>query len=508
MVALNDGVFDLARWKVTLPTGSPEKPTEVAGQKLADLDSPWCKRTADGGVAFRAPVNGVTTKGSKNPRSEGRELDGHGGGAKWQPNQGTNSLTVVEAFTILPDGKPHVVGLQIHDAANDVSVFRLEGNRLYVTHGNDNNYKLIDSNYVLGTKFVAQYVVTGNRVHAYYNGAKVAEIDVSGMSDFYFKAGAYVQANCTVKGVPCNAENVGEVVVYSMSVAHSDEPPVIAPGPGPSTPPASPPPAPSPPPASSPPVTTGPYTVVMLIRHGEKPDSKNKGISPTGKEDSHSLTAAGWQRARGLTELFAPAGFIRGDLYRPRIIYAADGPSAGERMKQTVSFLAARLGVTPILKFDKGKYADLVKTLKALPVQGEVALVCWEHSEIPPIAEDLAGVKISWPDACYDVVLVFTANGKGGWTMRQAAQMIVPGDDPNSLDGKPIPAWPPAPPSPPPPPPPAVSEPAPVPSTPDPTPAPPPVTEPDPVPSWPTPTPPAPVRSWWQVFLDWWRRNT
>ena len=48
----------------------------------------------------------------------------------------------------------------------------------------------------------------------------------------------------------------------------------------------------------------------MIIRHAEKPDGSAPGLDEDGNEDDSSLTAVGWQRARGLVDLFDPT---RGD---------------------------------------------------------------------------------------------------------------------------------------------------------------------------------------------------
>ena len=50
-----------------------------------------------------------------------------------------------------------------------------------------------------------------------------------------------------------------------------------------------------------------PDAVVMVIRHGEKPDGSDHGVDAQGKKDNSSLTATGWDRAKGLVNLFAPA---------------------------------------------------------------------------------------------------------------------------------------------------------------------------------------------------------
>ena len=215
-------VLDLANWKETLPIGSAGKPTEVSQPQLKTFSAdPWFT-TAAGctGVQFRAAVNGVTTSGSGYPRSELREMDG-GDAASWSTTQGTSTLTVDTSVTHLPADKPQVVVAQIHDSEDDVTVFRLEGSKLYVTKGNDTHYQLADGNYRLGTRFTVRFVAGGGRISAFYNGTKVADFAEESSGD-YFKAGVYTQANCD-KSSPCSTENYGETVVYGVTVAHQDQ---------------------------------------------------------------------------------------------------------------------------------------------------------------------------------------------------------------------------------------------------------------------------------------------
>lgn len=168
--------------------------------------------------------------------------------ASWSAATGAHTLTVVEAFTHLPVGKPHLVGAQVHDAKNDWSVFRLEGSNLYITSGNDPHHKLVTSAYVLGTQYEAKFVVYQNKINAYYNGVLQASMDATGLVGAYFKAGAYTQANCG-NSAPCDATNYGETTIFSVSVVHSDVPaPVTPPIPVPvPIPPVDPPPVVVPP---------------------------------------------------------------------------------------------------------------------------------------------------------------------------------------------------------------------------------------------------------------------
>jgi hypothetical protein len=58
----------------------------------------------------------------------------------------------------------------------------------------------------------------------------------------------------------------------------------------------------------------GPGTLVMLIRHGEKPagSGSGPGIDVHGNESDSSMTATGWARARELVDLFDPAPGLPG----------------------------------------------------------------------------------------------------------------------------------------------------------------------------------------------------
>ncbi|MGQ0841858.1 polysaccharide lyase family 7 protein [Actinokineospora sp.] len=215
-------ILNLANWKVTLPTGSSGKPTEIKQPQLRTYaKDPHFVPAADcAGVRFRAPVNGVTTSGSKYPRSELREMTKNGSdNAKWSTTSGTHTMIIQEAITRLPKTKPHVVAGQIHGGDDDVTVFRLEGTKLYVTDGDNAKHKLVTSSYQLGTRFEAKFVASGGKIKVYYNGALQTTLSKK-VSSAYFKAGAYTQANCG-NSSPCSKDNYGEVVIYGLKVTHT-----------------------------------------------------------------------------------------------------------------------------------------------------------------------------------------------------------------------------------------------------------------------------------------------
>ncbi|RYJ29828.1 polyguluronate lyase precursor [Streptomyces sp. L-9-10] len=214
-----------SNWKIQLPVDDPNasgtQPLEIKQPTLASYTiNPWFTPTSDcKGVTFRAAVNGATTTNTSYPRSELREMTNNGASlASWSSSSGTHTLIVDQAINRLPATKSHVVAGQIHDG-NDRSVFRLEGTSLYVTKDNDTHYKLVTSNYKLGTQFEAKFVVSGGKIKAYYNGVLQTTI-TSAFTTGYFKAGVYTQANCG-NSSPCSTDNYGETTIYNVSVKHS-----------------------------------------------------------------------------------------------------------------------------------------------------------------------------------------------------------------------------------------------------------------------------------------------
>lgn len=216
------GVLDLTNWKLTLPTGADEDPTEITQPELASFSArPWFR--AEPGcdaVSFRAAVNGVTTGGSSYPRAELREMTDDGEEeAAWSTTDGVHTLAVREAFTALPDERPYLVGAQVHGGDDDVTVFRLEGSSLYVTDGDDRHHHLVTDAYELGTEFEAGFVAGDGGIDVYYNGRLETTIAHEGDTN-YFKAGAYTQANCD-NSEPCADDNYGEVRISHLDVTHS-----------------------------------------------------------------------------------------------------------------------------------------------------------------------------------------------------------------------------------------------------------------------------------------------
>lgn len=201
-------------WYLTLPTGKPGSPDTVRQPALGTYSSDWFRLNDTGdGVVFTARCDGVTTKNSKYPRSELRQMTGDQL-AGWD-NLGTGqTLTVEQAITAVPSAKPEVVAAQIHDADDDVCEVMLSGRALIVSYDDGERAVTLDPNYVLGTRYRLQIVAANGRVQVSYNGALKASLPLSG-SGWYWKAGAYVQSNPSKGDAPTA---VGQVVVYRLAV--------------------------------------------------------------------------------------------------------------------------------------------------------------------------------------------------------------------------------------------------------------------------------------------------
>jgi len=178
-------------------------------------------------------------------------------------------------------------------------------------------------------------------------------------------------------------------------------------------------------------------TMVMVIRHGEKPDGEEPGLDATGNADDSSMTKVGWDRAHALVGLFDPAqGALRPGLARPTAIYAAGANEDGEgqRTRETVEPLSGRLGVTTDTRYGKGDEEELVEHVLSQPGP---TLISWAHSEIPAIAEAFPSVTPTppseWEEDRFDVIWTFTKT-PDGWHFAQLPELVLPQDKPDIIE--------------------------------------------------------------------------
>ena len=174
--------------------------------------------------------------------------------------------------------------------------------------------------------------------------------------------------------------------------------------------------------------------MIMVIRHAEKPlhpSGSPHGVNPDG-EDAHSLTVTGWIRAGALVELFAPTrGDPPAELRRPDTIYAsAYAGGHSKRSMQTVTPLAARLGLQVVKRYAAGDEGHLTREISTRP---GATLIAWHHEALHKIPQHLGQVDPNppdyWPPDRFDVIWTFT-HDDAGWRFTQVPQLLLPGDLP------------------------------------------------------------------------------
>jgi|SRR5580700_5191459 hypothetical protein len=181
---------------------------------------------------------------------------------------------------------------------------------------------------------------------------------------------------------------------------------------------------------------------IFIIRHGEKPGTpiEAPGIDPVAGlfDDPDSLTAAGWERARALVNLFHPTkGAPTAGLATPTCLFAAavDDPDSSKRPLQTILPLALSFG--PPLPVDSSIQASNITALAAAAQSAAgVVLVAWKHEHIIEIAALLspdAALPPKWSKDRFDVVFVFERNTAGTYNFSQTLEHALPSDSDATL---------------------------------------------------------------------------
>ena len=176
-------------------------------------------------------------------------------------------------------------------------------------------------------------------------------------------------------------------------------------------------------------------TKIMIIRHAEKPTTTPlaNGVTITGSQDKDSLIVLGWQRAGALVTLFAPSrGPLQSsELATPQFIYATSTSDVeGNRPEETITPLAAKLGLTPNKSFANSQ--EQAAAASAMSCNG-IVLICWPHGKIPKLASYIPlssnnknPVPSSWPSDRFDVVFVFDLDtSAGGYIFSQVPELLL-----------------------------------------------------------------------------------
>ena len=183
-------------------------------------------------------------------------------------------------------------------------------------------------------------------------------------------------------------------------------------------------------------------TNIFVIRHAEKPSNELQGVNEQGTNDEKSLIPRGWQRAGALATFFgSPKG-----LTPPARIYTSDPEkekvaphdkigSNSKRPLETVTPLAAKLNVVPVVTYAKGDEAALIAEVANF---NDTTLICWQHEAIPQIASLIMGsadgIPTPWPSDRFDVVWSFTREDTTEpWIFSQICQQLLAGDGPQAI---------------------------------------------------------------------------
>jgi Alginate lyase len=213
-------VLNLTDWKLQLPVeaGRSGQIEEVKWPALRSYSSWYFQvNAARDGVVFRATAGGKTTPGAKFARSELRQMmNGGTRQAAWSSAGSIWSMTIREAITQLPPGRPAIVAGQIHGIGSHyIALVRLDDHRLWVKTEAGSEGSL-DVDYKLGTVFTVRFVASGDLISIYYDDVLKVELHEQ-CTGCYFKAGAYLQSN-TNWDAP---DAYGEVIIYDLTVSHS-----------------------------------------------------------------------------------------------------------------------------------------------------------------------------------------------------------------------------------------------------------------------------------------------
>ena len=146
---------------------------------------------------------------------------------------------------------------------------------------------------------------------------------------------------------------------------------------------------------------------IILLRHAEKPNDQ---------EDPH-LSPAGVKRAARLVA-FIMTDPVMSSAGRPVAIFATESTKhdRGQRTQETVAPLARALKLPVLTPFHGKQYRPLAKQILSTPAYaGKTVLICWNHEEIPALAQALGvtPAPAKWKGSVFDEVYVITyANGR------------------------------------------------------------------------------------------------
>lgn len=171
-------------------------------------------------------------------------------------------------------------------------------------------------------------------------------------------------------------------------------------------------------------------STIMFIRHAEKPEKAEKGVTQNGEHDEHSLSVRGWTRAGALAALFANPESTPHITKPSRVIATAPSDTyKSKREHDTALPTARRLGLEIESQQVPDDYALMVEALKG---SSEPALIVWHHGSIPSFVRafplsNADQVPKKWPEDRFDLIWVLEPNGDT-YRWREVEQGLLHGD--------------------------------------------------------------------------------
>ena len=177
-------------------------------------------------------------------------------------------------------------------------------------------------------------------------------------------------------------------------------------------------------------------TVVMFIRHGEKPSDHGtpRGINPHGEHDDHSLSVRGWMRAGALAAWLAHAPTPASPGLHPPQRIVATKPSAEAKSRReidTAEPIARRLHVVVDSDIERGSELNVRESILGDP---RPTLVVWHHGAMGHLVRgfpitNAADVPHHWPDDRFDLLWLLRREAADSeYTFSQIDQGLLDGD--------------------------------------------------------------------------------
>jgi hypothetical protein len=166
-------------------------------------------------------------------------------------------------------------------------------------------------------------------------------------------------------------------------------------------------------------------TVILVIRHAEKPDS-GSGLSPLGEQRAQLYV----NYFKNLTEDSTPL--------KPDYIFATADSKGSHRPRLTVEPTAKALGLAIDNRFGDKDFQKLADEIRSKP-HGHVILIAWHHGEIPKLAQALGAdanklvPDATWPPDVFGWLIELRYDAAGHLVeSRRINEKLLPDDDHNA----------------------------------------------------------------------------